>query len=564
MVNLIPVDHDPFEEDGKWPNNAAGAREAAANLAAQGPQTPSYAQMLRGFASAPGRVVNSAIDTAISAFGDPIGTAGNMIGGVISAPIHLMNAVAEDNKHWERGYHPTAAGPGLETAAELFGIGAPAAEVGAAGIFGGRLSKLADHSAIAKAERMEAAGAKPDEIWYETGTGRGADGKWRQEIDDSQTELKIKPFDLKGIEIDPNQTNRGGGFETTSYLDDVIHHPDLYKAYPHARDISVEPLPDALAANGTRGDYNASTNTIRLSRDLSAEQAKSTLLHEVQHAVQNAEGFAPGDNPANHIPAALGPARQQFEAVRTSTQNDIKNQFNTSDIGVEYMKDLIRREKFGPNAAPEVPKTYADAFRPILDRNPEIKDRLSNIVQTERILAEADQTAYENYRRAMGETESRNTQKRQDFSADQRRFTPPRLTEDVPRLLQRDPRVTGDVRLIPVDHDPFSTSTPDPAIITSQHFLDEPTVAEKMATEDYDVNLSPPFNFEGKSYQVVMDGHHSLEAAKRNGVEPSYTVNTPQMDDRVALLHQNRIDDFLQSTAMDGDYVHALTGKSVW
>ena len=120
------------------------------------------------------------------------------------------------------------------------------------------------------------------------------------------------------------------------------------------------------------------------------------------------------------------------------------------------MKDLIRREKFGPDAAPEVPKPYADAFQPILDRNPEIKDRLSNIVQTERLLAEADQTAYENYRRAMGEAESRNTQKRQDFSVDQRRFTPPRLTEDVPRFLQRDPRATGDVRLIPVDHDPFS------------------------------------------------------------------------------------------------------------
>jgi len=111
---------------------------------------------------------------------------------------------------------------------------------------------------------------------------------------------------------------------------------------------------------------------------------------------------------------------------------------------------------------------------------------------------------------------------------------------------------------------PIRAVADKPSVITSQHFLDEDIVNRKIAAKDFDVTLSPPFEIDGKQYQVILDGHHSLEAARRTGSDPSYTIATPTTDDRLGLLNQGKIDDFLQSAWMDGDYIHAADRKPVW
>jgi len=56
-------------------------------------------------------------------------------------------------------------------------------------------------------------------------------------------------------------------------------------------------------------------------------------------------------------------------------------------------------------------------------------------------------------------------------------------------------------------------------LISSQRFLDENTVEQKQADEDYTVQYAL-VEVEGKEYMVVVDGHHSLAAAIRDGMEP--------------------------------------------
>ncbi|HMA77799.1 MAG TPA: hypothetical protein VKP88_01510, partial [Candidatus Paceibacterota bacterium] len=68
-------------------------------------------------------------------------------------------------------------------------------------------------------------------------------------------------------------------------------------------------------------------------------------------------------------------------------------------------------------------------------------------------------------------------------------------------------------------------------IITSQDHIDDDIVAAKQTEGDYMVLLSPEFEVDGETYQVVIDGHHSLEAAKRDGVEPDYEIATSQDHD---------------------------------
>jgi hypothetical protein len=102
-------------------------------------------------------------------------------------------------------------------------------------------------------------------------------------------------------------------------------------------------------------------------------------------------------------------------------------------------------------------------------------------------------------------------------------------------------------------------------IITSQHYLDDATIADKQAAKDYSVMLSPVFDLDGETFQVVIDGNHSLAAALVDGVEPDYSVATIQDSDAVALIERGDIEGYLETANMgEGDWLDAVTRKAVW
>jgi hypothetical protein len=100
-------------------------------------------------------------------------------------------------------------------------------------------------------------------------------------------------------------------------------------------------------------------------------------------------------------------------------------------------------------------------------------------------------------------------------------------------------------------------------IISSQRHLDGEIVAAKREARDYRVTLSPEFAVDGVRYQAILDGHHSLAAAKLDGVDPSYSVATVQVSDNVALLDTS-VEDFLAATWIDSDWYDVETGLNVW
>ena len=65
---------------------------------------------------------------------------------------------------------------------------------GQRGIFAGINALTADKEALAKAQDMIAQGVDPEDVWQQTGWGRGADGKWRFEIDDSKAKIRDYQF----------------------------------------------------------------------------------------------------------------------------------------------------------------------------------------------------------------------------------------------------------------------------------------------------------------------------------------------------------------------------------
>lgn len=103
-------------------------------------------------------------------------------------------------------------------------------------------------------------------------------------------------------------------------------------------------------------------------------------------------------------------------------------------------------------------------------------------------------------------------------------------------------------------------------IISSQHYLDDAIVESKVSAEDFEVFVSPEFDFEGVLVRVVLDGHHSLEAAKIAGVDPVFVEMDRCDHDAIALLDGTAegVEAFTDATWMGGDYYDVMTGGDVW
>jgi len=147
---------------------------------------------------------------------------------------------------------------------------------GSVGMFGGRLAKTADHAALAKAEDLAAKGAPREQIWNETGWFQGKDGKWRFEIDDKN--LAVRRGEGEGV-------SAAG----------PISHPEFAAAYPEAAanmDTKVGFWPEKSGVYGWP-DEDGLSYVDALGPTNAAQ--RSVAAHELQHAVQNAEGWTAGE-----------------------------------------------------------------------------------------------------------------------------------------------------------------------------------------------------------------------------------------------------------------------------
>ncbi|MCL2042637.1 MAG: hypothetical protein FWG89_00710 [Treponema sp.] len=157
------------------------------------------------------------------------------------------------------------------------------------------------------ARHMEQAGKDAKAVRMATGWERGADGKWRHEIRDIQL-IKRDIFRI--------------GKNVTLNLSHIVKNKELFTAYPQLRKMPVR----FESLDGGGGMYRNGEITLD-SQYLSVDydnwtgvfkgEAESILVHEIQHAIQDIEGFAQGGNPQG-IDATL---RDQAVAI-IETLND--------------------------------------------------------------------------------------------------------------------------------------------------------------------------------------------------------------------------------------------------
>lgn len=322
-------------------------------------------------------------------------------------------------------------------------------------------ARTADSAALRRAEALEKSGTDNETIRQETGWYRGMDGQWRFEIDDSgaafsrsgeaqysadnadyarYTQLmnrmltgkltEAEHAELLGLDKKNGSTKKELARridEGNATLRDIMQHNALFEAYPEIAETKVK---FADMPSGTAGSYNRETNTITLDTKLKydANEALDALMHEVQHRVQAAEGFASGTNPGywnrgkNYDRAA-----EKYRDNRARLLNGL----STEDLALYNEYRSAEREM---GAMLDGSMLYDESRMDALEkRSDELykelygKEWFGKLNRYDRILGDAGEAVKEFYRNTAGEIEARDTTSRRRMSAEERKNTPPKL-----------------------------------------------------------------------------------------------------------------------------------------
>lgn len=177
----------------------------------------------------------------------------------------------------------------------------------ALGIFGsaiGAKRRFAPEE-LAKAEQALTSGA---DTWNSHGFTKGKEGNMRFEINDQPAAFQWTPEQLARIAT-PMESMQTKGVELGDFplMQEVFQHPELYQAYP---ELSRLPIVPYTKGGNTRGFFNPDEGKkfLGLGMDMMggklrpSTELKDTLIHELQHAVQDVEGLPPGYSPERSTP----------------------------------------------------------------------------------------------------------------------------------------------------------------------------------------------------------------------------------------------------------------------
>lgn len=270
------------------------------------------------------------------------------------------------------------------------------------GMFIGAGSKAFDKAMAFAATKLEKKGISPQEIWKETGTVRGPDGMWRQEISDKLTTLKGEPYkDVIMGAYERGVLKTGDQLYKTT-VDDVFFHHGLKEAYPEVMNIETQMMRKGSDAKGSLST-GGKNQVLQVREDLLGEPAKSTMLHELQHAIQEKEGFGVGGN-TDTMDRMIGKVKDRAFLIKQTDEYKVAEQ-ELNKLADNFFTNKINKADFDAGEQALLQKY------PVLNEYRNASDVVHNF---------GDDPS-DAYRRLMGEAEARLTQTRRNLSPEERK-----------------------------------------------------------------------------------------------------------------------------------------------
>jgi hypothetical protein len=242
-------------------------------------------------------------------------------------------------------------------------------------------------SDLNNAKAMERLGRSKEWIKSTTGWERGADGKWRYEMED--LELNDDFFEAQTI-------------------GDAVKESRLLTAYPELNDAKVL----FKYVNPVEGSwFNGEKKEFYIEYSSPAYAAKA-LAHEIQHYIQEREGFAEGTSP---------------EFFDEGKDLDYLNEVFSIDDD-SSLKNLLDNIDDSKKDTPKF-RAYNSVYALVASGYP-VKDAKAKLISD---MGQDPDSFFGKYKRTAGEVEARNVQRRMNMSLADRLASLASATEDMAR-----------------------------------------------------------------------------------------------------------------------------------
>lgn len=219
------------------------------------------------------------------------------------------------------------------------------------------------------AETMRRRGETNENIIARTGFWFDPDGKPKFEISDAEAELNFNPLSIKA------------GDSLTAK--DVVTHDKLFAIYPELADLKVNFFKDKDPNN--QGYIDLTKNEVGLNinnksfieEDSNPVDLVTTMLHEMQHALQKREGFDAGGDWRNFIKNKDNFTQKEYEEAFKKYLN-IAGELEARNVGYRYSnaKNAANIAKYnkslGYTAVPQTPNLVRSRnFLQTIGKDPE-------------------------------------------------------------------------------------------------------------------------------------------------------------------------------------------------
>ena len=284
---------------------------------------------------------------------------------------------------------------------------------------------------LAVAREMELAERDAKAIKMATGWERGADGKWRYEQDDSQIIFK---FADQRYDVYEQRTFDG-------YLKNIMYDADLFNAYPELPNykVFIEDFSVTQEENNVVGYVHGEEIHLKATppddfidlrkREHINEAKKSVLVHELQHVIQNIEGFVKGSN------TKMFNGATELEQQYATFDDILKHRFGISDI---YTILNVLNNENGRYA--DFRNSFGKSWEPFFQNIKSLYDTVGDqyFIENYKYFVENGKmlTSFEQYERTVGEVEARNVETRITMTPEERRASLAMETEDISRADQ--------------------------------------------------------------------------------------------------------------------------------